>query len=78
MATLHRTKGLQLPNVYLLGLEAGRLPDYRSASEEEIASERRICFVGVCRAENRLVLTTVANHRGYSKRPSLFLSEMGF
>ena len=43
VATLHRTKGLQWPHVYILGLEDGRMPHYRATSNEDIAEERRTC-----------------------------------
>lgn len=76
VATLHRTKGLQWPHVYLVGLEEGTLPDYR-ADDEAIKEERRLCFVGVCRAEDRLTLTRVEGLNDYEKEPSPFLDEMG-
>jgi DNA helicase-2/ATP-dependent DNA helicase PcrA len=77
LATIHRTKGLQWPHVYLVGLEQDSLPHYYSKSEEEMREERRLCFVGVCRAEDSLTLTRVLEYRGYQKAPSLFLREMG-
>jgi DNA helicase-2/ATP-dependent DNA helicase PcrA len=77
IATLHRTKGLQWPHVYLLGLEEGRLPDYHAETAEEVREERRACFVGVCRAEQRLTLTRTRYYGPHSQRPSRFLKEMG-
>lgn len=77
IASLHRTKGLQWGHVYLLGLEEGRLPDYRAGTTEEIREERRACFVGVCRAEHRLTLTRIRVFGGRSQAPSRFLGEMG-
>jgi superfamily I DNA/RNA helicase len=77
LASLHRTKGLQWPHVYLVGMEEETLPDHRSVDdEEELRQERRLCFVGVCRAEERLTLTRVKALRGYMKAPSRFLREM--
>ena len=76
VASLHRTKGLQWPHVYLVGMEDGHMPDYRARDEEQLREERRLCFVGVCRAQERLTLTRVRESQGYSKPPSLFLSEM--
>lgn len=79
LASLHRTKGLQWPNVFLVGLEEGTLPDHRSVKDdEELRQERRLCFVGVCRAEDQLVVTRVKNLAGHWKEPSVFLEEMGF
>jgi superfamily I DNA/RNA helicase len=77
VATLHGTKGLQWPIVYMLGLDEGRLPFYRSVKAGEVADERRVCFVGVCRAEDRLVLTYADRVRGYPQSRSRFLREMG-
>ena len=76
-ATLHRTKGLQWPHVYILGLEDGRMPDYRATSAQDIAEERRTCFVGVCRAEHVLTLTHTRSYSGRLLAPSQFLAEMG-
>ena len=76
VASLHRTKGLQWPRVYIVGLEQGMLPDYRTETEAELSEERRACFVGVCRAETHLTLTRIRQFRGFRKPPSIFLKEM--
>jgi superfamily I DNA/RNA helicase len=78
VATLQATKGLQWPHVYVVGLEEGKLPDYRNLdTDEDIREERRICFVGVCRAEHRLTVTRMRTYSGYPQQPSRFLGEMG-
>lgn len=77
IATLQSTKGLQWPHVYIVGLEDGRLPSFRVETEEEMREERRICFVGVCRAEHRLTLTRTDWYFTHRQRPSPFLDEMG-
>ena len=77
LATIHRTKGLQWPHVYLAGLEQDSLPHYYTRSEEQMREERRLCFVGVCRAEDSLTVTRIREYRGYQKAPSPFLAEMG-
>jgi DNA helicase-2/ATP-dependent DNA helicase PcrA len=77
VASLHRTKGLQWPRVYIVGLEQGTLPDYRTETEAARSEERRACFVGVCRAETHLTLTRIEQYRGFRKPPSIFLEEMG-
>jgi DNA helicase-2/ATP-dependent DNA helicase PcrA len=77
VASLHRTKGLQWPHVYILGLEEGRLPDYRAQTPEALREERRACFVGVCRAEHRLTLTRTHFYKVIREHPSRFLAEMG-
>jgi ATP-dependent DNA helicase UvrD/PcrA len=77
VASLHRTKGLQWPHVYIVGLEQGTLPDYRTETEAALSEERRACFVGVCRAETHLTLTRIEQYRGFRKPPSIFLEEIG-
>ena len=77
VATLQATKGLQWPRVYLVGLEEGKLPDYRADTAEAIREERRICFVGVCRAEEHLTLSRIRWYSVHQQRPSRFLAEMG-
>ena len=62
--------------MFLIGLEQGTLPDYRAHSDDEVSEERRLCFVGVCRAEEDLTITYVTAMYGYQKAPSQFISEM--
>lgn len=76
LATLHKTKGLQWPVVYLIGMENGHLPDYRD-DENPMHEERRLCFVGVCRAEEALILTRIRAIKTFPKKPSPFLAELG-
>ena len=81
MMTLHAAKGLEFPTVVMAGVEEGLLPHSRSMdSESEIAEERRLCYVGMTRAMDRLVMTTAARRRRYgtweSTTPSRFLAEM--
>jgi superfamily I DNA/RNA helicase len=76
IASLHGTKGLQWRRVYLIGLEEGKLPDFRAEEEGTIPNERRACFVGVCRAEDDLVLTYSRTFKGFEQEPSRFLEEM--
>jgi DNA helicase-2/ATP-dependent DNA helicase PcrA len=76
VATIHRTKGLQWPWVYLVGLEEGWLPDWHAKADEQISEERKLCFVGVCRAADRLVITRIRFYKGHPQPPSRFLSEM--
>ena len=81
LMTLHAAKGLEFPTVVMAGVEEGLLPHSRSQdSETEIAEERRLCYVGMTRAMNRLVMTTAALRRRYGSwetmKPSRFLAEM--
>lgn len=56
LSTLHNSKGLEFDVVMIPDMEQGRLPDYRSKSEEEIAEERRLLYVGITRAKRDIWL----------------------
>ena len=81
MMTLHSAKGLEFPVVVLAGLEEGLFPHSRSAEDEaELEEERRLCYVGITRAETRLFLTSAARRRNFGEyqatEPSRFLDEI--
>ncbi|MGH7309508.1 MAG: ATP-dependent helicase [Candidatus Rokuibacteriota bacterium] len=80
LMTLHAAKGLEFPVVFLTGMEEGVFPHARSLSDpEEIEEERRLCYVGLTRARERLCLTWALHRRihGYGVgEPSRFLREM--
>jgi len=81
MMTMHSAKGLEFPVVVIAGLEEGLFPHARSVDDEaEVEEERRLCYVGITRAERRLVLTSAARRRTFgeyrSSEPSRFLDEI--
>jgi DNA helicase-2/ATP-dependent DNA helicase PcrA len=81
LMTMHAAKGLEFPVVIIAGLEEGLFPHSRSSDdEEEIEEERRLCYVGMTRAQSRLVLTSAARRRVFgeyqSTEPSRFLDEI--
>ena len=81
LMTLHAAKGLEFPLVVLAGMEDGLFPHSRTLDdEEELEEERRLCYVGMTRAERRLVLTSAARRRLFGEyqptEPSRFLFEV--
>ncbi|MGH9520222.1 MAG: 3'-5' exonuclease, partial [Terriglobales bacterium] len=83
LMTLHAAKGLEFPLVFLAGLEEGLFPHSRTLSNpEELEEERRLCYVGMTRAMNPLVLTRAHYRRRYGNDapemsiPSRFLEEV--
>jgi DNA helicase-2/ATP-dependent DNA helicase PcrA len=81
MMTMHSAKGLEFPVVVIAGLEEGLFPHSRSSDDElELEEERRLCYVGITRAQRRLVLTSAARRRVFgdyqSTEASRFLEEI--
>ena len=81
MMTMHSAKGLEFPVVFLPGMEDGLFPGHRSFdSIEEMEEERRLCYVGMTRAKERLFMTSAAIRTMYGRteytRESQFLREI--
>ncbi|WP_390883449.1 DNA helicase PcrA [Kovacikia minuta] len=81
LMTLHSSKGLEFPVVFLVGLEQGLFPNHRSMDDPAaLEEERRLCYVGITRAQERLFISYARERRLYGSRepasPSLFLSEL--
>ncbi len=75
LMTLHNAKGLEFSVVFLAGMEEGLFPHSRSVeSEEELEEERRLCYVGITRAKERLVLTHATERRLYGYPQSNLMS----
>ena len=81
MMTLHSAKGLEFPIVFMVGIEEGLLPHQRSYnSEAELEEERRLCYVGLTRAQEHVYLTHARSRRLYRdldyRIPSRFIEEI--
>jgi DNA helicase-2/ATP-dependent DNA helicase PcrA len=80
LMTLHNAKGLEFRVVYLIGMEEGIFPHSRSIEEQGIEEERRLCYVGMTRAMERLTLLHASSRMHYGGRsynlPSRFLDEL--
>jgi DNA helicase-2/ATP-dependent DNA helicase PcrA len=81
LMTLHNAKGLEYPAVFLTGLEDGVFPHMRSLGDpKELEEERRLCYVGLTRAEERLYLTRAWTRNMWGQNnyngPSRFLGEI--
>jgi DNA helicase-2/ATP-dependent DNA helicase PcrA len=76
LCTLHAAKGLEWPDVHLVGIGEGLLPIGYARTVDEIDEERRLLYVGITRARRRLSLSWSANAAG-PREPSRFLAELG-
>lgn len=85
LMTLHAAKGLEFPVIFLAGVEQGILPHARAlwgekSSPEDLEEERRLCYVGITRAEEKVFLTHAAQRtlhgRTESTQPSIFIDEI--
>ncbi len=81
LMTLHSAKGLEFPVVFLVGLEQGLFPGFRSLADPmQLEEERRLLYVGITRAQEKLFITHAQERRLYGNRepasPSQFLAEL--
>lgn len=81
LMTVHASKGLEFPAVFIVGLEDQLFPSFRSMDDEEaLEEERRLCYVAITRAEKLLFVSHAKNRNHFgrfeSRQPSVFLKEM--
>ncbi|MEX2481847.1 MAG: DNA helicase II [Gammaproteobacteria bacterium] len=81
LMTLHSAKGLEFPQVFLVGVEEGLFPHQRSSNDPaQLEEERRLCYVGITRAMRKLVITHAESRRlhgaDYYPQPSRFVREL--
>lgn len=81
LMTMHSAKGLEFKNVFLVGMEDGLFPSKRSIDEDEcVEEERRLCYVGITRAKEKLYLTSASKRTMYGSTtytfPSRFIEEI--
>ncbi len=80
LMTLHASKGLEFPHVTIIGMEEELLPHRNSIEEDNIEEERRLCYVGITRAKQKLTLSHCAKRKQFGEMidcaPSRFLDEL--
>ncbi|UAX42299.1 DNA helicase Rep [Pasteurella canis] len=80
LMTLHASKGLEFPHVFLIGMEEGILPHQTSIDEDNVEEERRLAYVGITRAQQNLVFSLCKERRQFGEilkpEPSRFLAEL--
>lgn len=81
MMTLHSAKGLEFPRVFMVGVEEGLFPSFRSFEEPgRLEEERRLAYVGITRAQKKLTISYAESRRLYAKEerhlPSRFIAEL--
>lgn len=81
LMTVHNSKGLEFPIVFMVGVEEELFPSLRENNEEELEEERRLCYVAVTRAKNRLYITyartrSTFGNSSFMRVPSRFIGEM--
>lgn len=81
LMTMHAAKGLEFPQVFMVGVEEGMFPGQQSATDEgRLAEERRLCYVGMTRAMEKLTISHAESRRLYGQEkyhtPSRFISEL--
>ena len=82
LMTLHAAKGLEFPVVFIVGMEEGLFPSLHDGTEDELEEERRLAYVGMTRAKEKLYLTFASSRYAMGQRsynaPSRFLTELGY
>lgn len=80
MMTLHASKGLEFPHVFIIGMEEELLPHRSSIEEDNIEEERRLAYVGITRARSSLTMTLASKRKQFGEiidcQPSRFLDEI--
>lgn len=71
LMTIHSAKGLEFGTVFIVGLEEGLFPHFNSTEDEEFEEERRLCYVAITRAKERLFITNARSRRRFNGPPDV-------
>lgn len=81
LMTIHAAKGTEADYVYVIGMAEDNIPSFQSIKagndSPQMEEERRNCFVAITRTKEQLTLSTALRYRGWAKKPSRFINEMG-
>jgi DNA helicase-2/ATP-dependent DNA helicase PcrA len=75
LMTIHKSKGLEFPVIFMVGVSEGILPHNMALNADNIEEERRLAYVGITRAEDELYVSSLSTYQGKVVAVSTFITE---